>query len=97
MTYCLSTEVAKAFASPVNLQDYPLYCTVVAYPTDLSTIRKRLVNRFYRWRHSHFSHASKSMKCQTSLPSYIMIFELDTQMTALLQADLCVNVGGALH
>uniref|UniRef100_A0A674MR87 Bromodomain and WD repeat domain containing 3 n=1 Tax=Takifugu rubripes TaxID=31033 RepID=A0A674MR87_TAKRU len=41
-------EVAKAFASPVNLQDYPLYCTVVAYPTDLSTIRKRLENRFYR-------------------------------------------------
>uniref|UniRef100_H3D2N3 Bromodomain and WD repeat domain containing 3 n=1 Tax=Tetraodon nigroviridis TaxID=99883 RepID=H3D2N3_TETNG len=41
-------EVAKAFASPVNLQDYPLYCAVVAYPTDLSTIRKRLENRFYR-------------------------------------------------
>lgn len=45
----LSTEVAKAFTSPVNLRDYPLYCTVVAYPTDLSTIRKRLENRFYRW------------------------------------------------
>ncbi|KAM3601314.1 uncharacterized protein V6R79_010548 [Siganus canaliculatus] len=44
----LTLEVAKAFASPVNLQDYPLYCTVVAYPTDLSTIRKRLENRFYR-------------------------------------------------
>lgn len=44
-----SAEVAKAFASPVNLQDYPLYCTVVAYPTDLGTIRKRLENRFYRW------------------------------------------------
>uniref|UniRef100_A0A8C4IGY1 Bromodomain and WD repeat domain containing 3 n=1 Tax=Dicentrarchus labrax TaxID=13489 RepID=A0A8C4IGY1_DICLA len=41
-------EVAKAFASPVNLRDYPLYCTVVAYPTDLSTVRKRLENRFYR-------------------------------------------------
>ncbi|XP_023260584.1 bromodomain and WD repeat-containing protein 3 [Seriola lalandi dorsalis] len=44
----LTLDVAKAFASPVNLQDYPLYCTVVAYPTDLSTIRKRLENRFYR-------------------------------------------------
>lgn len=55
LTCCLPTEVAKAFASPVNLQDYPLYCTVVAYPTDLSTIRKRLENRFYRWRHSYLS------------------------------------------
>uniref|UniRef100_A0A4W6FJC4 Bromodomain and WD repeat domain containing 3 n=1 Tax=Lates calcarifer TaxID=8187 RepID=A0A4W6FJC4_LATCA len=44
----LTLDVAKAFASPVNLRDYPLYCTVVAYPTDLSTIRKRLENRFYR-------------------------------------------------
>lgn len=48
-----STEVAKAFSSPVNLRDYPLYCTVVAYPTDLSTIRKRLENRFYRWGSTH--------------------------------------------
>uniref|UniRef100_A0A3Q3KJK9 Bromo domain-containing protein n=1 Tax=Monopterus albus TaxID=43700 RepID=A0A3Q3KJK9_MONAL len=44
----LTLDIAKAFASPVNLQDYPLYCTVVAYPTDLSTIHKRLENRFYR-------------------------------------------------
>uniref|UniRef100_A0AAQ5WZB5 Bromo domain-containing protein n=1 Tax=Amphiprion ocellaris TaxID=80972 RepID=A0AAQ5WZB5_AMPOC len=44
----LTLDVAKAFSSPVNLRDYPLYCTVVAYPTDLSTIRKRLENRFYR-------------------------------------------------
>lgn len=47
-------EVAKAFASPVNLRDYPLYCTVVAYPTDLGTIRKRLENRFYRWSSKSF-------------------------------------------
>ena len=41
-------DVAKAFALPVDLRDYPLYCTVVAYPTDLSTIRQRLDHRFYR-------------------------------------------------
>lgn len=51
---CVFAEVAKAFASPVNLQDYPLYCTVVAYPTDLGTIRKRLENRFYRWSSKSF-------------------------------------------
>ncbi|KAM3861557.1 LOW QUALITY PROTEIN: PH-interacting protein [Diretmus argenteus] len=41
-------DVAAPFAFPVDLQAYPTYCTVVAYATDLSTIRKRLENRFYR-------------------------------------------------
>lgn len=45
-------DVAKAFASPVDLREYPLYCTVVAYLTDLSTIRTRLVHRFYRYTQS---------------------------------------------
>ena len=46
----LYTDVAKAFALPVDLRDYPLYCTVVAYPTDLRTTRQRLENRYYRSR-----------------------------------------------
>ncbi|XP_056150331.1 PH-interacting protein [Lampris incognitus] len=41
-------DVAAPFAFPVDLQAYPTYCTVVAYVTDLSTIRQRLENRFYR-------------------------------------------------
>ncbi|XP_030641693.1 PH-interacting protein [Chanos chanos] len=41
-------DVAAPFASPVDLQAYPTYCTVVAYVTDLSTIKNRLKNRFYR-------------------------------------------------
>uniref|UniRef100_A0A671UVB2 PH-interacting protein n=1 Tax=Sparus aurata TaxID=8175 RepID=A0A671UVB2_SPAAU len=41
-------DVAAPFSFPVDLQAYPTYCTVVAYVTDLSTIRQRLVNRFYR-------------------------------------------------
>lgn len=43
------SDVAAPFAFPVDLQAYPTYCTVVAYVTDLSTIRERLVNRFYRY------------------------------------------------
>uniref|UniRef100_A0AAQ5XEN0 Bromo domain-containing protein n=1 Tax=Amphiprion ocellaris TaxID=80972 RepID=A0AAQ5XEN0_AMPOC len=35
-------DVAAPFAFPVDLQAYPTYCTVVAYVTDLSTIRQRL-------------------------------------------------------
>uniref|UniRef100_A0A8C2DRD0 Pleckstrin homology domain interacting protein n=1 Tax=Cyprinus carpio TaxID=7962 RepID=A0A8C2DRD0_CYPCA len=41
-------DVAVPFELPVDLQAYPTYCTVVAYVTDLSTIRQRLQNRFYR-------------------------------------------------
>uniref|UniRef100_A0A8D2LS88 Bromodomain and WD repeat domain containing 3 n=1 Tax=Varanus komodoensis TaxID=61221 RepID=A0A8D2LS88_VARKO len=44
----LSLDIANPFAVPVDLSAYPLYCTVVAYPTDLTTIRRRLENRFYR-------------------------------------------------
>ncbi|XP_055975288.1 bromodomain and WD repeat-containing protein 1 [Sorex fumeus] len=44
----LNMDIAAAFAGPVDLCTYPKYCTVVAYPTDLYTIRMRLVNRFYR-------------------------------------------------
>nr|DBA34530.1 TPA: hypothetical protein GDO54_002081 [Pyxicephalus adspersus] len=43
-----SMDIASPFAAPVDLNVYPHYCVVVAYPTDLSTIRMRLVNRFYR-------------------------------------------------
>ncbi|XP_074069963.1 bromodomain and WD repeat-containing protein 1 isoform X2 [Macrotis lagotis] len=44
----LNLDIAAAFAGPVDLCTYPKYCTVVAYPTDLYTIRMRLVHRFYR-------------------------------------------------
>lgn len=47
------SDVAAPFAVPVDLQAYPTYCTVVAYVTDLSTIRTRLENRFYRSAHTH--------------------------------------------
>ena len=48
------TDIAAAFAGPVDLCTYPKYCTVVAYPTDLYTIRMRLVNRFYRSVETYF-------------------------------------------
>uniref|UniRef100_A0A8D0L7U5 Bromo domain-containing protein n=1 Tax=Sphenodon punctatus TaxID=8508 RepID=A0A8D0L7U5_SPHPU len=44
----LSLDISAAFAGPVDLGTYPKYCTVIAYPTDLYTIRMRLANRFYR-------------------------------------------------
>ncbi|KAM9627861.1 bromodomain and WD repeat-containing protein 1 isoform 2-T3 [Morphnus guianensis] len=44
----LTLDISAAFAGPVDLRTYPKYCTVIAYPTDLNTIRTRLANRFYR-------------------------------------------------
>uniref|UniRef100_A0A8C3RD82 PH-interacting protein n=1 Tax=Cyanoderma ruficeps TaxID=181631 RepID=A0A8C3RD82_9PASS len=44
----MTLDIASAFVAPVDLQAYPMYCTVVAYPTDLSTIKQRLESRFYR-------------------------------------------------
>ncbi|XP_010765479.1 bromodomain and WD repeat-containing protein 1, partial [Notothenia coriiceps] len=44
----ITVEIAAPFSGPVDLIQYPTYCTEIAYPTDLGTIRLRLLNRFYR-------------------------------------------------
>ena len=45
----MNLTAAKPFTSPVNLEEYPLYVFVVKYPPiDLSTVKTRLDNRFYR-------------------------------------------------
>lgn len=44
----ITVEITAPFSGPVDLIQYPTYCTVIAYPTDLGTIRLRLMNRFYR-------------------------------------------------
>ncbi|KAG9348519.1 hypothetical protein JZ751_002255 [Albula glossodonta] len=44
----ITVDIAAPFSGPVDIVQYPTYCTVVAYPTDLGTIRMRLINRFYR-------------------------------------------------
>ncbi|XP_061637817.1 bromodomain and WD repeat-containing protein 3 isoform X1 [Phyllopteryx taeniolatus] len=44
----ITVEIAAPFSGPVDLIQYPTYCTVIAYPTDLDTIRFRLMNKFYR-------------------------------------------------
>ncbi|XP_062843373.1 bromodomain and WD repeat-containing protein 1 isoform X1 [Trichomycterus rosablanca] len=44
----ITVDIAAPFSGPVDLTQYPTYCTVIAYPTDLGTIRLRLKNNFYR-------------------------------------------------
>ncbi|KAL7842664.1 hypothetical protein SRHO_G00243530 [Serrasalmus rhombeus] len=44
----ITVDIAAPFSGPVDLTQYPTYCTVIAYPTDLGTIRMRLKHNFYR-------------------------------------------------
>nr|XP_047135862.1 PH-interacting protein-like [Hydra vulgaris] len=44
----MKLDFAFSFVSPVDTLMYPTYCSVVAFPTDLQTIKSRLENRFYR-------------------------------------------------
>ncbi|XP_071819234.1 PH-interacting protein-like isoform X2 [Apostichopus japonicus] len=46
----MSLRIAKMFNAPVDLSKYPDYAMTVPYPTDLTTIRNRLMLRFYRRR-----------------------------------------------
>lgn len=83
---CPTSDVAAPFAFPVDLQAYPSYCTVVAYVTDLSTIRQRLVNRFYRF---------VALRCWWV--SRVKQWNFDLEVFFLLQAAVLFNVGGSLH
>ncbi|KAA0195924.1 hypothetical protein HAZT_HAZT007122 [Hyalella azteca] len=44
----MSLSVAEPFLAPVDLSVYPNYAMIVEYPMDLSTIKSRLENGFYR-------------------------------------------------
>lgn len=44
----MSLAIAEPFVVPVDLNIYPSYALVVEYPIDLSTIKARFENHFYR-------------------------------------------------
>lgn len=44
----MSLAIAEPFLAPVDLSYYPAYAFVVEYPIDLSTIKARFENHFYR-------------------------------------------------
>lgn len=41
-------SVAEPFNAPVDLNAFPLYAYIIEYPIDLSTIKARLENGYYR-------------------------------------------------
>ncbi|KAI5754684.1 hypothetical protein M8J77_010648 [Diaphorina citri] len=44
----MGLSVAEPFLVPVDISQYPAYAYVVEYPVDLTTLRARFQNRFYR-------------------------------------------------
>lgn len=44
----MGLAIAEPFTAPVDLNLYPIYSYIVEYPMDLSTIKARLENHFYR-------------------------------------------------
>lgn len=48
LDYIMGLAIAEPFLAPVDLNIYPAYACIVEYPIDLTTIKVRLENRFYR-------------------------------------------------
>jgi len=44
----MTLSIAENFNVPVDLNAFPVYAMIIAYPMDLSLIKARLENRFYR-------------------------------------------------
>jgi len=45
----MEISAAEHFLAPVDATLFPVYYMVIEYPIDLSTIKARLDNSFYRW------------------------------------------------
>ena len=48
METIMEHSVAEPFLTPVDLNVFPIYAIIIEYPMDLTTIKSRLENRFYR-------------------------------------------------
>jgi bromodomain and WD repeat domain-containing protein 1/3 len=45
----MQLSIAEHFLAPVDLNAFPVYAMIIAYPVDLSLVKERLQNRFYRY------------------------------------------------
>ncbi|CAN2389514.1 regulation of cell shape, partial [Pristimantis euphronides] len=99
----LNQDMAGPFAAPVDLSVYPSYCMIIAYPTDLCTIRMRLVNRFYRrvsaliWEVRYMEHNARTFnepgsnitKTAKKLTNLLLKFIMDSSCSSI--TDLCTT------
>ncbi|XP_047419828.1 bromodomain and WD repeat-containing protein 1 isoform X3 [Sciurus carolinensis] len=93
----LNLDIAAAFAGPVDLCTYPKYCTVIAYPTDLYTIRMRLVNRFYRrlsaliWEVRYIEHNARTFNEPESVIAR-SAKKITDQLLKFIKNQDCTNI-----
>ncbi|XP_013360293.1 PREDICTED: bromodomain and WD repeat-containing protein 1 isoform X2 [Chinchilla lanigera] len=93
----LNLDIAAAFSGPVDLCTYPKYCTVVAYPTDLYTIRMRLVNRFYRrlsaliWEVRYIEHNARTFNEPESVIAR-SAKKITDQLLKFIKNQDCTNI-----
>ena len=45
----MELSVAENFLAPVDATKYPVYYVMIEYPMDLSTIKTRVENHYYRY------------------------------------------------
>ncbi|XP_064413289.1 bromodomain and WD repeat-containing protein 3 isoform X2 [Latimeria chalumnae] len=93
----LSLEIASQFAAPVDLRTYPVYCMVVSYPTDLSSIRMRLVNRFYRrisalmWEARYIEHNARTFN-EPESPIARLAKKIAALLLKFINDQNCTNI-----
>ncbi|XP_073928735.1 bromodomain and WD repeat-containing protein 1 isoform X2 [Castor canadensis] len=98
----LNLDIAAAFAGPVDLCTYPKYCTVIAYPTDLYTIRMRLVNRFYRrlsaliWEVRYIEHNARTFNEPESVIAR-SAKKITDQLLRFIENQDCTDISELTH
>lgn len=85
----MNLSAAKHFAAPVDLDLYPFYVFVIKYPPmDLSTIKARLDNRFYR----RLAAVQYDVRCICSNALKFNEPKSDIVRNASIVADLCLEM-----
>uniref|UniRef100_UPI00358F1ABD PH-interacting protein-like n=1 Tax=Myxine glutinosa TaxID=7769 RepID=UPI00358F1ABD len=98
----LSTlDLAAPFSNPVDLAEYPLYCTAVAYPTDLNSIRQRLQSNFYRrisalmWEVRYIEHNARTFN-KPDTPIVKSAKKVTDLLLRFIKDEICTDIL-ALH
>ncbi|XP_028656036.2 bromodomain and WD repeat-containing protein 3 isoform X1 [Erpetoichthys calabaricus] len=96
----LTFQFALPFAAPVDFATYPDYFLVVAYPTDVTTIRTRLVHRFYRrtsaliWEVKQLEHNATEYGGNSEIAKTAK--KIATILVHFINKQDCVNINDVL-
>lgn len=100
--HVMGLAIADPFLAPVDLNIYPGYAFIVEYPIDLSTIKARFENHFYRRITSALfdvrylaTNAEKFNKPHSNIIKHARII---TDLCLRIMRDACdIDVGAVYH